>query len=354
MNDFYVTLPSNVSSQVFKNNVQSDYTTLLSSPIELVGQYVVALAEIDYSNRIAVNMGSIFFPKFFDDIFQFNRVEMKPLELIFQNRINIKQFSEELCKKLEIYCQDFYKKNIENVVSQRIDDDLYSLIKQKDQSRDSFASHSIDVYCKDGKSYIMDFETSLYQHNYKQNGGVFNTTNRVWEFDHILSTTILGLSFNIFNFSTLPIDHIITVTYDQQENTIEFKNQKQCNIYWSGSLAYFFFGHNNYSSDLGIKIKIENQNFDFLKYACIYCDIIEDQYFGDKSTPILKMIVIDESNNSLIKSFDHLHYVNIRKSKIASINISLKDIAGENIKFMDDFAFVVVKLHFKKINNGLE
>ena len=98
MNDFYVTLPSNVSSQVFKNNVQSDYTTLLSSPIELVGQYVVALAEIDYSNRIAVNMGSIFFPKFFDDIFQFNRVEMKPLELIFQNRINIKQFSEELCK----------------------------------------------------------------------------------------------------------------------------------------------------------------------------------------------------------------------------------------------------------------
>ena len=104
---------------------------------------------------------------------------MKPLELIFQNRINIKQFSEELCKKLEIYCQDFYKKNIENVVSQRIDDDLYSLIKQKDQSRDSLASHSIDVYCKDGKSYIMDFE---------------------------------------------------------------FKNQKQCNIYWSGSLAYFFLG----------------------------------------------------------------------------------------------------------------
>lgn len=45
---FYVTLPSNACHNIFPNNSSSEYTTVLSTPIELQGPYEVALAEITY------------------------------------------------------------------------------------------------------------------------------------------------------------------------------------------------------------------------------------------------------------------------------------------------------------------
>lgn len=45
---FYVTLPSKACHNIFPDNNSSDFTTMLSQPIELQGLYEVALAEIMY------------------------------------------------------------------------------------------------------------------------------------------------------------------------------------------------------------------------------------------------------------------------------------------------------------------
>ena len=45
---FYVTLPSNACHDIYPDNNNSSYTVQLSQPIELVGPYEVALAEIMY------------------------------------------------------------------------------------------------------------------------------------------------------------------------------------------------------------------------------------------------------------------------------------------------------------------
>lgn len=48
MEDFYLTLPSNSSGDIFSNNTQSEYRTKLSSQRILEGQWEVALCEIRY------------------------------------------------------------------------------------------------------------------------------------------------------------------------------------------------------------------------------------------------------------------------------------------------------------------
>ena len=45
---FYVALPSNSSMNIFPNNKLTKYTTKLSAPIKLEGEYEVALVEIQF------------------------------------------------------------------------------------------------------------------------------------------------------------------------------------------------------------------------------------------------------------------------------------------------------------------
>ena len=46
--DFYITLPSNTSTDTFPNNTPSEYTTKLSQHIELIGEWEVALHTVSY------------------------------------------------------------------------------------------------------------------------------------------------------------------------------------------------------------------------------------------------------------------------------------------------------------------
>lgn len=47
-NEFYVTLPSNASMQIFNSNKANSFRTQLAAPINLIGKWEVGLAEIQY------------------------------------------------------------------------------------------------------------------------------------------------------------------------------------------------------------------------------------------------------------------------------------------------------------------
>ncbi len=61
LHDFYVTLPSNTSTDTFPNNTPSEYTAKLSQRIELSGKWEVALHTISYVkwNTIKPNKESL-------------------------------------------------------------------------------------------------------------------------------------------------------------------------------------------------------------------------------------------------------------------------------------------------------
>ena len=87
-------------------------------------------------------------------------------------------------------------------------------------------------------------------------------------------------------------------------------------------------------------------------YAMIYTDIIKNQVFGDVNSNVLKIIPIKSSSESeVVTFFDNLHYVPLSKNSFNTINIEIRDLYGNKIKFEDKFTFVIIKLHFRKIKN---
>lgn len=64
---FYVTLPSNSSTDLFDNTI-SDFTTQLKIPIRLSGPYEVALVEITYDHCWDVDLGKITYYHSFENV----------------------------------------------------------------------------------------------------------------------------------------------------------------------------------------------------------------------------------------------------------------------------------------------
>jgi hypothetical protein len=93
-------------------------------------------------------------------------------------------------------------------------------------------------------------------------------------------------------------------------------------------------------------------NTSVINYAAIYTDIIPEQFFGDSSTPILINLISNKSGG-VVKTFENPMYLPINRTYISSINIKIVDLQGNLIRFSDDFAYVIVKLHFRKILNEL-
>lgn len=118
-----------------------------------------------------------------------------------------------------------------------------------------------------------------------------------------------------------------------------------------GKLANYFFGAEIGSFIINNFYYVDNF-MSTINYAILYTDIIENQYFGDTKSPILKIIPIKtQTDNEVVTFFDNLHYVPVKNNYISSINIEIKDIHGNNIKFENNFSFVVIKLHIRKIRN---
>ena len=98
-------------------------------------------------------------------------------------------------------------------------------------------------------------------------------------------------------------------------------------------------------------------NINIINYIIVYTDIIESQFYGDRMSKILRSLPIKTSQNGELSTvFDNNHYVNVGSTYINSINIEIRDIFGNLIRFDDFFSYVIVNLHLrpKFKENGLE
>ena len=49
-----------------------------------------------------------------------------------------------------------------------------------------------------------------------------------------------------------------------------------------------------------------------------------------------------------MSNLENLQYIPVKKNFITNINITIRSLTGELIKFSDDFIYTIVKLHFRK------
>jgi hypothetical protein len=116
---------------------------------------------------------------------------------------------------------------------------------------------------------------------------------------------------------------------------------------FSGLISQIIFGTSENSINLDVSIHLEN-NFNHVQYAAIYTDCISDQYVGDTTAPILKIINLKAFPVSdSIHVFDNPHYLPVNKNRLTSINISIRDLQGRAIKYSDIFSVSIIKLHFR-------
>ena len=66
--NFYVTLPSNSSAE----NKLADFTTVLSEPLRLEGEYEVALVQMTYPSQTETDYGNFIIKNYFTEIFCYN------------------------------------------------------------------------------------------------------------------------------------------------------------------------------------------------------------------------------------------------------------------------------------------
>jgi len=79
----------------------------------------------------------------------------------------------------------------------------------------------------------------------------------------------------------------------------------------------------------------------------IYTDIIEDQYVGDTKAKLLDTLSIKGTRDEVVTiEVENPNYVNVNKSEINAINITLRDSTGTLLHFTK-FAKFIIKLHFK-------
>ena len=114
MSDFYLSLPSkgSISMATFPNNTQANFTTLLPKNVNLNGLYKVGLAEISYTNSIAVNAGFITIKQ--DFIFESFNLPFgtQQIEIVSEDCLSLEFFISKINSEITRYFKIFYKKKI--------------------------------------------------------------------------------------------------------------------------------------------------------------------------------------------------------------------------------------------------
>ena len=253
---FYVTLPSNASSQQY-NNTQSNYTTLINNPFMFSVPYEFALVEFSYREFMSFDIGSIHV--------KFEGTDFLPYKILAYDNEPIVHFIDRFNYQIAEYFKTILK----------------------------------DI----------------------------NNTGK-----------------NKINYSSIP-QLIITIT-----NNVILR-VKECQVRFDG-LSKELFKANDEILNNDHSFIMLSESLNFFDYLMLYCDLAEPQCVGDTFAPLLRSICKTGAfNTSTEKIYTNPHYIPVCKSFINSINIDIRDPAGEQVKFENSLSKVLVKLHFRPIRN---
>ena len=296
---FYISLPSNSNS----GNTQSSFTTYLSEEVNLKGPFEVALSDITFSNNFYVDLGSMSIKNPLSKLK--NASEWFTIKYEIKNGLTLESFAFELDKitKNQLVYQALYP------FCNNQDSDLFN-----------------DEICTD-----KNFFQSVYW-----NETLANLLNDVESKEY---------------FEKIP-------TFITKDNRMILETNGSYIKDVSGILDVILFKDTKPGNYKQIRNKIEivlPPKINIINYILIYTDIIEQQFYGNKKTQILKTLPLKNTTHNIAETtFDNQHYVNVKNTRINTINIELRDIFGQQIKFDDFFSFVIVNLHFRPKKNGLE
>jgi len=405
--DFYVSLPSNVSMKTFPKNKQSNFTTLLEEPIFLPLNFQVALVEISNFSDFKVQMGKISFKNpFFGSLYE-NRDEYIDFSLSIENGISLKDF----CEKLNYEIQNNFIKTeymLRHKIAHNFDKKFTQAMHVTNTTKVSHKRPILNILKISNKRFVVnDILESSFSLIFYECGGIFDYNLSQFVFrnldilekkfnliilnvplrDEIISNTyfidkkslFLGDQY-LINTSSKPndrdkiiiISEIDTENIDLASTENEGETHNLLNVIWDAIPLVKQLDNNTITFEVknrmifeGLISKVLNNNdkaitilnfaevfnlpstLQLIKYILVYTDIIESQYYGDVRASILRTVNIKHNKSENVTFFDNPHYLNVSKTRIDTINIEICDINGNHIEFKDLFSNIYISLHFK-------
>ena len=164
--------------------------------------------------------------------------------------------------------------------------------------------------------------------------------------DEVTEETTIKAEEDLLNSS----EFLFYLPYFKLLNSQSIKLQTAYEISFSGLISQVL---NN--SDIR-EFSIENTKiFNLLpylqltKFILVYTNIIEPQYYAEKSSAILRTVNIKSKRSENAIFYDNPHYLNLSQTRISSIHIEQKDTQGDYIEFNDKLSNVFISLHFRRI-----
>ena len=288
--NFYVTLPSNSSMELFPNNTLGNYTTQLKKTIKFDIPYEVALVEMIYNYKIQHFLGYI-------SINENNILKNTPI--FYKDGQEFSTFIESL---------DF------QIREQLARIDYISNANEKKNAKDSSKTQIID-----DENFTDDYPDDF-------------------EFKNKQYLTILKTSFR---------NNIPKFTLNGNKLSIKSNGMSITGYRLQEILEYYIEGF--HSQDLTYTVELTKPIY--LNSFYVYTDIIEHQIVGDVVVPLLANVALKGNYGDVVSaSFNNPHYKPVSMSELYSINIEIKDDEGKKILFDD--GKLITKLHFRPIKYG--
>lgn len=312
MGDFYVTLFSTSSEAYYPNNMTNSFTNHLSRPIHLSSDYLVSLSEISLPstscmNNITYGNNKVFISTEVDfKLSEFEGPKTIKTQFVIELDIGVVKNIEDL---VNIINKHFIQKSRCEKLFEIEKSSGKVLINQKIIEGFDETSGEPTVVCREA-----DGSEPVYQ-NF-----VLEFTKLKWIKDF--------------------------------EKTSKLSNLR-LKIYLQNRLA-MMLGYNPKLELIGQIPNIPRLDFGYPDEILVYTDLIKPQLIGHSFTQVLKSIPIEHHHHSEIKSinrsFNNECFMKLAKHQFQTINIELRDRAGNLIPFHSGYN-VTLLLHFKKMSS---
>ncbi|DAC80295.1 TPA_asm: penton [Terrapene box turtle adintovirus] len=186
----------------------------------------------------------------------------------------------------------------------------------------------------------------------------WNTINEDTPFEITFGATTWNFILRRGYYSTIPelLEHMnsnvarhpgppeVVMNYDPVGRKVRLK---------STDFMYVFSTGGELANILGLGHKRNVQKFPFsaditggFNSLYVYTDIVEHQFVGDFSVPLLRCVPVRGRNNEFVTiTYDKPHYVPVSKHHIDTITIEIKTDQNRDVSFR--FGKVIVKLHLR-------
>ena len=306
MNNFYITLPSNVDVKEYPNNKTSHFFTPLPKEINLTGEWEVALVEISFPQS-------------------WYNVEQNVNKIIY-GTISIQNRHTKT-----IYIPTGYYKNAEDLIK-TINKNISS-----NKIKIQYNTFNEKTYLTLSQNYRITFHQNLarmlgfynYDFAYKINteesvsSSEINEPLRERRSIIPFSTAEIGLPDK--NLIAMNPDDVIHFTEDEDDFIInESKNTKTYICKYIVDLCAGLYS------------------------IYVYINIVKNSIVGNMQVPLLRIVDKDNENflQYVTKQFIDPQYIPLKYNNFKEIEISLRDDIGNLIKFR--FGKVILILHFRK------